>query len=286
VNPKSKIENRKSKVALNPLDWDLGNVPPGIAWGGVDEAGRGAWAGPVVAACAVLDGPTVSKWRHVLRTVKDSKKLDPERRETLALELKAILPGWTVAEADNLAIDRENILEATLSAMRRAAQGVALRPRILFVDGNRAPHSGQLERLVVDGDDLSCAVGCASILAKTHRDALMRAYDETQPGYGFARHKGYGTPEHRRALDALGPSALHRLSYAPVEARIRPDEELRERLRAGLEQARTLLDLRSWVEQQLRPGYGRLKRVWIESLRRRYAERLATMAGEDGDAAP
>lgn len=261
-------------------------MPPGIAWGGVDEAGRGAWAGPVVAACAVLDGPTVAKWGHVLRGARDSKQVEPERREALALELKAILPGWTVEEVDNLAIDRENILEATLSAMRKAAQGVVPRPRILFVDGNRAPRSGLVERLVVDGDALSCAVACASILAKTHRDALLRSFEGLHPGYGFARHKGYGTPEHRQALDELGPCPIHRLSYAPVADRLRPDEDVRDRLRGTLEEAGSVAELQAWVEVQLRPSYGRLKPVWIETLRRRYADRLATMAVEDpGDGA-
>ncbi len=272
---------------MNPLDWDLGNTPPGIVWGGVDEAGRGAWAGPVVAACALLDRPTAERWGHVLRQARDSKQVDPERREVLALELKAILPGWAVAESDNLAVDRENVLEATLSAMRRAALGAGQRPRILFVDGNRAPKSGLVERLVVDGDALSCAVACASILAKTHRDAAMRVAEDLHPGYGFARHKGYGTPEHRQALDTLGACPLHRLSYGPVAARSRPEEGVRDRLRDTLEEAGTVAELQAWVEAQLRPSYGRIKRVWIETLRRRYADRLTALAaGEPGDGAP
>ncbi|HNX31480.1 MAG TPA: ribonuclease HII, partial [Holophaga sp.] len=162
---------------LNPLDWDLGNVPPGIAWGGVDEAGRGAWAGPVVAACAVVDPRAVERWSHVLRAARDSKKLSPEKRESIAAELRMVLPAWAVAEVDNLAIDRDNILQATLEAMRRAVAGVDVKPRILFVDGDRAPRTGLPERLLVDGDATSCAVAAASILAKTHRDALMRRMD-------------------------------------------------------------------------------------------------------------
>lgn len=267
---------------VNPLEWDLGNVPPGIAWGGVDEAGRGAWAGPVVAACAVLDPAAVGKWGHVLRGARDSKKLSPERRETLALELKASLAAWAVAASDNLAVDRENILEATLGAMREAIRGVAVQPRLLFVDGDRAPRSGLPERLVVEGDAHSCAVACASILAKTHRDAILRDLDGTLPGYGFARHKGYGTAEHREALDRLGPSPVHRMSYAPVAARIRPDGELREQLRQDLDAAASVADLHAWVEQRLRPGYGRLKPLWVESLRRRYADRLAQLAVAEG----
>ena len=149
------------KTTINPLDWDLGNVPPGVAWGGVDEAGRGAWAGPVVAACAVLDADTVHKWGHVLRSVRDSKQLKPERREVLATELKAILPAYAIAEVDAMAIDRENILEATLMAMRQSVANLPIRPRILFIDGNRGPKTGLPERLVVDGDAISCAIGAS-----------------------------------------------------------------------------------------------------------------------------
>jgi ribonuclease HII len=264
---------------VNPLDWDLGNIPPGIAWGGVDEAGRGAWAGPVVAACAVLDPDCVARWGHVLRTARDSKLLAPAKREALSAELKMILPAWSVAEVDNLGIDRENILEASLYAMRQAVTGLAVRPRILLVDGNRAPRTGLPERLVVDGDALSCAVACASVLAKTHRDALMRDLDARLPGYAFAQHKGYGTPVHRAALRALGVSSMHRLSYAPVAALVRPEPELRAALMAGLEACASVAELQAWVEQALRPGYGRLRLDWVETLRGRYAERLAFLAG-------
>ena len=264
---------------MNPLDWDLGNIPPGIAWGGVDEAGRGAWAGPVVAACAVLDPDCVARWGHVLRTARDSKLLAPAKREALSAELKMILPAWSVAEVDNLGIDRENILEASLYAMRQAVTGLAVRPRILLVDGNRAPRTGLPERLVVDGDALSCAVACASVLAKTHRDALMRDLDARLPGYAFCQHKGYGTPVHRAALHSLGVSSMHRLSYAPVAALVRPEPELQAALMAGLEACASVAELQAWVEQALRPGYGRLRLDWVETLRDRYAERLAFLAG-------
>jgi ribonuclease HII len=264
---------------VNPLDWDLGNTPPGISWAGVDEAGRGAWAGPVVAACAVLDREVAGRWGHVLRAARDSKQLAPDRREALAAELRMVLPGWAVAEVDNLGIDRENILEASLSAMRQSVAALKARPRILLVDGDRAPRTGLPERLVVDGDALSCAIACASILAKTHRDALMRDLDGQLPGYGFARHKGYGTQVHRQALRALGASPAHRLSYAPVAALVRPEEGLRGSLMAQIELCGSVAELQAWVAHSLRPAYGRLRLAWVEALRARYGERLAVLAG-------
>jgi len=267
---------------VNPLDWDLGNVPPGVAWGGVDEAGRGAWAGPVVAACAVLEAETVRRWGHVLRGVRDSKQMTPEKREVMAAELKAILPAYGIAEVEAMAIDRENILEATMMAMRQAVNEVPLRPRILFIDGNRGPRTGLPERLVVDGDALSCAIGAASILAKAHRDALMIALEEQHPGYGFGQHKGYGTALHRARIAELGVSPVHRISYAPVAALQRVDEELRDALHHSLDHCASLAELQAWVGTDLRPAYGRLKLVWVETLRRRYADRLARFAGGDG----
>jgi len=260
---------------LNPLDWDLGNVPPGIAWGGVDEAGRGAWAGPVVAVCAVLDPQIVTRWSHVLQTARDSKKLSPEKRETIASELKMVLTSWAVAEVDNLAIDRDNILQATLEAMRQAVSHLPVSPRMLFVDGDRAPRTG-----LPEGDALSCAVAAASILAKTHRDALMRGMDATWPDYGFARHKGYGTPEHRKALQALGTAPVHRLSYAPVAALQRTSEEARQALLLGLDACASVAQLQDWAERALRPAYGVLKLAWVEELRGIYGGKLAHLALE------
>jgi ribonuclease HII len=131
---------------------------------------------------------------------------------------------------------------------------------------------------VVDGDALSCAIGAASILAKAHRDAVMVALEETHPGYGFAQHKGYGTALHRTRLQELGASPVHRISYAPVAALQRVDEGLRDALLHSLERRDSVAALRDWVERDLRPAYGHLKPVWVETLRRRYADRLAQLA--------
>jgi ribonuclease HII len=181
-----------------------------------------------------------------------------------------------------MGIDRENILEATMMAMRQSVANLPLRPRLLFVDGNRGPRTGLPERLVVDGDALSCAIGAASILAKAHRDALLIALEETQPGYGFAKHKGYGTALHRATLRELGASPVHRISYAPVAVLQRVDEALRDALHQSLDRCATVEELRAWVGAELRPAYGRLKLVWVETLRRNYADRLAQLANAEG----
>ncbi|MDR2697563.1 MAG: ribonuclease HII [Holophagales bacterium] len=205
---------------MNPLDWDLTNLPSGIAWGGVDEAGRGAWAGPVAAAAVVLTRETAEKWGNVLRSAQDSKTLKPEKRFALAMELKAILPSWSVSMIDSQIIDRDNILEATKAAMRQAINELEVMPDIILIDGDHALGSGLRERTMTDGDRYSCAIACASILAKTCRDDLMTALDAEYPAYGFVRHKGYGTKEHQSALAKHGPCPIHRFSYGPVKARL------------------------------------------------------------------
>jgi len=203
---------------MNPLDWDLANIPKGIDWGGVDEAGRGAWAGPVAAAAVVLTREMAEKWRSVLRSAQDSKTLKPQKRFALAMELKAILPSWSVSMVDSQIIDRDNILEATKSAMCQAISELAVLPDIILIDGDHAPGSGFRERTMIDGDSYSCAIACASILAKTCRDDLMTTLDAEFPAYGFARHKGYGTKEHQSALAKYGACPIHRRSFKPIKA--------------------------------------------------------------------
>jgi ribonuclease HII len=187
---------------------------------GVDEAGRGPLAGPVVAAAVILNP------ERPIAGLKDSKRLSPAQRETLAVEIRRYALGFAIAAADATEIDTLNILNATLLAMRRALQALPVRPNCIMIDGNRAPQLSDLfeyctVETVVRGDDLVPAISAASILAKTHRDALMRELDGVYPGYGLARHYGYPTPEHVAALQALGPSPIHRRSFAPVRAALR-----------------------------------------------------------------
>lgn len=179
---------------------------------GVDEAGCAPWAGPVVAAAVVLD------WRRVPKGIDDSKKLTPERREALFGEIMDAAVSHGIGVGDVARIDRDNILNARLWAMAEALSGLAWPAELALVDGNRAPAAACECRTVVSGDQRSLSIAAASILAKVTRDRLMRGLDGECPGYGFARHKGYGTPEHQRALRALGPTAHHRRSFAPVRA--------------------------------------------------------------------
>jgi len=184
---------------------------------GVDEAGRGPLAGPVIAAAVVLDG------RRPVAGLADSKVLTPERREALAIEIRAAAVSWAVGAADREEIDRLNILNASLLAMRRVVTALAVSPSLVQVDGNRLPdlrgvgYSCRGEA-IVRGDALVPAISAASILAKVARDALMRDLDARYPGYGFARHKGYPTAAHLAALRALGPSPEHRRSFGPVQS--------------------------------------------------------------------
>ncbi len=182
---------------------------------GVDEAGRGPLAGPVIAAAVILD-PS-----QPIEGLADSKTLSEAARERLAPLIRARSRAWALGSAERAEIDSLNILQATLLAMRRALLALPVRPRHVQIDGNRAPALADLGcsvETVVRGDATVAAIGAASILAKTHRDALMRSLDRVHPGYGFARHKGYGTAAHLAALRALGPSPEHRLSFAPVRA--------------------------------------------------------------------
>lgn len=179
---------------------------------GVDEAGRGPLAGPVVAAAVILDP------RQPIEGLADSKVLSASRRERLAELIYARALCCSVAEASAQEIDELNILGATMLAMRRAVEGLRLRPARVLVDGNRVPTLAVPVEAIVKGDTKVPAISAASILAKVHRDRLCQALDAEYPGYGFAVHKGYPTAEHLRALREQGACAAHRRSFAPVRA--------------------------------------------------------------------
>jgi ribonuclease HII len=178
---------------------------------GIDEAGRGPWAGPVVAAAVVLDPDRIPQG------INDSKALDPEDRERLydRIAATALAVGVGIGEVER--IDRDNILAATLWAMSEAVAKLSCRPRLAIVDGNRAPRLKCQTRTIVKGDAKCLSIAAASIVAKVTRDRMMIALAREMPGYGFERHKGYGTPEHRAALVRLGLTAHHRRSFKPVQ---------------------------------------------------------------------
>ena len=184
---------------------------------GIDEAGRGPLAGPVVAAAVILDP------RCVPAGLNDSKKLSATQRERLEIEIRATALATSVAWSDRAEIDTLNILAATMLAMRRAILGLAIAPTAVQVDGNRLPnltfHDRTLEGVaIIGGDAKVAAISAASILAKTARDRFMVEMDCLYPHYAFAQHKGYGTEVHRDRLREHGPCTLHRRSFAPVRA--------------------------------------------------------------------
>jgi ribonuclease HII len=178
---------------------------------GVDEAGRGPLAGPVMAAAVMLDPA------QPIEGLRDSKKLSAAARERLAGEIRLRAAAWCVAEASVAEIDQLNILQATLLAMQRAVAGLARAPDDVWVDGNRCPDWAWRSQAVVKGDDKVAAIAAASILAKTVRDQFMCGLHDDYPAYGFARHMGYGTTAHLAALKAHGACPQHRRSFAPVK---------------------------------------------------------------------
>ena len=191
---------------------------------GVDEAGRGPWAGPVSAAAVILDPDRVPKG------LNDSKKLTAKARAALEEEIKAVAIAWCVDMASIEEIAELNILHATGRAMCRAIEGLSVTPVIALVDGNYAFKLPCPIKTVVKGDSLSCSIAAASILAKEARDRLMIEMDAIYPGYGFAGHKGYHAPIHVEGLRRLGPSPIHRLGWAPVKAALAGELALNEEL--------------------------------------------------------
>lgn len=175
---------------------------------GVDEAGRGPLAGPVVAAAVILAKPITG--------LNDSKKLSPKRRDELAELIREQAQAWAIAEASAAEIDALNIHHATLLAMRRAVEALPEMASEALVDGRFVPSLSMPARAIVGGDAKVAEISAASILAKTHRDAILVGLDSQFPEYGFAKHKGYPTPAHLQALHQHGPCAAHRRSFAPV----------------------------------------------------------------------
>ena len=177
---------------------------------GVDEAGRGPLAGPVVAAAVILD-PC-----DRIAGLADSKKLTERRRKLLEQEIKEKCLAWSIASVTHEEIDQLNILNASMLAMKKAIESLEVVPEHVQVDGNRCPQLECSVEAIVKGDSLVEVIGAASILAKVYRDQIMMQMDELYPGYGFARHKGYPTRQHVEALQNLGVCDIHRRSYAPV----------------------------------------------------------------------
>ena len=188
----------------------------GFAWhapgliAGVDEAGRGPLAGPVVAAAVILDD------ERPIAGVDDSKRLSAKQRERLFDVIMGQALCVSIGQASAAEVDAINVLQAALLAMRRAVEGLRLAPIKVLVDGNQLPRLPMLAEAVVGGDGRVACIAAASIVAKVTRDRLMTELDQTLPGYGFAQHKGYGTAQHMQALKRLGASAQHRRSFAPV----------------------------------------------------------------------
>ena len=192
------------------LNWDTAGL-----MAGVDEAGRGPLAGPVVAAAVILDD------LQPIAGLNDSKKLSAKRRERLFDEIRARALCFSIAEATVQEIDQFNILQATMLAMQRAIKGLRLKPGKVLVDGNRLPTLDILAEAIVQGDALVPAISAASILAKVHRDRLCQELHGRYPAYGFDQHKGYGTAQHLAALHVHGPVECHRMTVAPVTRSVR-----------------------------------------------------------------
>jgi ribonuclease HII len=177
---------------------------------GLDEVGRGPLFGPVVAAAVILPRGCC------LQGLTDSKKLSEKKRNEFDLEIRANAVAWAIAAVDAETIDRINIRQASLLAMRHAVQQLALSPDFLLIDGRDTIDWNCPQQAVIKGDATSLSIAAASVLAKVHRDRLLVEFDREFPGYGLAQHKGYPCPAHKKALELLGPTPLHRKSYHPV----------------------------------------------------------------------
>lgn len=210
---------------------------------GIDEVGRGALFGPVVAAAVILSPRTAGLARAGL---KDSKQLTRKERERLDRRIRRVAVAVNVMEVSAAVIDEINIYQATRRAMREAVEGLAVAPDHLLIDAMRIEHSCAQTKLYY-GDALSLSIAAASVVAKVYRDARMRELDQLHPEYGLAQHKGYATPEHRRALREHGPCALHRRSFAPCAVAADPDATLEGLVSPELLFAEEDLEASEWL---------------------------------------
>ncbi|MHB8133955.1 MAG: ribonuclease HII [Anaerolineaceae bacterium] len=183
---------------------------------GLDEAGRGAWAGPVYAAAVILHVDT--QIQNQLQGVRDSKQMSAKQRDYWAEKIKNLALAWGIGSADHIEIDQIGIIASTRLAMSRAIDQLTSTPQHLLIDALRLPAMSIEQTAIIKGDQRSLSIAAASILAKTARDAWMRTIAEQHPDYGFAQHKGYGTRLHQAKLIELGPSPIHRTSFRPIKA--------------------------------------------------------------------
>ncbi len=208
----ARIDSKKTTPDYSPtFEYEAKYLEQGFSLiAGVDEAGRGPWAGPVVAAAVVLDESNIPSG------LNDSKKLTELKREALFQPIKdACLVGVGVVDAAK--IDEINILQATMLAMKMAIENLPTQPDFVLIDGNRSPDITQPNEAIKKGDAKSLSIAAASIIAKVTRDRMMHKYDVEFPHYGFAQHKGYGTAKHSAALNQHGPCVIHRMSFAPIK---------------------------------------------------------------------
>ncbi len=196
---------------------EIDRIVAGRLMAGVDEVGRGPLAGAVVAAAVILDP------KHPIEGLADSKKLTARHRDRLKLEIEEHALCWCLGRAEVEEIDRINILQASLLAMKRAVEGLKLTPEIALVDGTHSPQLSCDIQTVIKGDSLVPAISAASIIAKVARDNEMIQLDQQYPGYGFASHKGYPSKAHLQALESLGIAPIHRRSYAPIRRLLNPE---------------------------------------------------------------
>jgi ribonuclease HII len=183
---------------------------------GIDEAGRGAWCGPVAAAAVIL--PASLEVQHTLSGVRDSKLMSAKQRQKWAEMIHETALAWQVGMASHEEIDALGIVPATRLAMQRAVDGLNRQPQYLLIDAVKLPKIPIPQKSIIKGDQQSLSIAAASILAKTARDAVLVQFSQEYPGYGFERHKGYGTRLHQHALAEYGPSPIHRRSFAPIKA--------------------------------------------------------------------